>query len=262
MIPGVAAVDADLVAHSPFGGLTTGNSGSLRTQGKKMVERRSRRYQECLKDLPSGKVPLNEAVKVVKGFKATKFDPTVNLVIHLGIDTKQADQAVRGSVSLPNGIGSSKKVVAFCEGEDVDKAMAAGAIEAGSDELIKKVQGGWLDFDVAVATPAMMKNVSRLGRVLGPQGKMPSPKSGTVAEDIATAVKDYSAGKLEYRNDDGGNIHVPVGKMSFEEGKLVENIEAFITHIRRIRPAAAKGMYIKKVCISATMCPAVQIDVA
>lgn len=225
-----------------------------------METKRSKRYRECAKTVPAGKVALAEAVKVLKGWKHTKFDSTVNLVMHLGIDTKQADQALRGSISLPHGVGASKKVIAFCDGVDIEKAKANGAMEAGADELIKKVQGGWTEFDVALATPAMMKLVSRLGRVLGPQGKMPSPKSGTVVEDIGTAVKEYAAGKLEYRNDDAGNIHVAVGKVSFDEQKLVDNITAFVSHIRKLKPASTKGTYMKKVCISATMSPAVQIE--
>lgn len=223
---------------------------------------RSKRYRECQADVPAGAVAMAQAVQIVKSFKATRFDPTVELVMHMGIDTKHADQNLRGSISLPHGLGTTRKVIAFCEGDDVDKAKAAGAVEAGSDELIKKIQGGWMDFDVAVATPAMMKSVSRLGRILGPQGKMPSPKAGTVAEDVAKAVTEYAAGKLEFRNDDGGNLHVAVGKASFEDSKLVENINAFIEHIRKIRPAAAKGAYIKKVCLSATMSPAVEVELA
>ena len=173
---------------------------------------------------------------------------------------RQADQQLRGSISLPNGIGKARKVIAFCEGDDVEAATAAGAIEAGCDELIKKIQDGWMDFDVAVTSPAMMKSVSRLGRILGPQGKMPSPKAGTVVSDVPVAVKEYAAGKVEYRNDDGGNLHVPVGKMSFEADKLCENIDAFLSHIRRRRPASTKGTYIKKVCISAAMSPSVQVE--
>jgi large subunit ribosomal protein L1 len=180
--------------------------------------------------------------------------------LHLGIDPRQADQALRGSISLPNGIGKKRKVIAFCEGEDVDTATQAGAIEAGSDELIEKIQKGWTDFDIAVATPSMMKSVSKLGRVLGPQGKMPSPKAGTVVQDVAPAIKEYTAGKLEYRNDEGGNLHVPVGKMSFDAQKLTENIEAFIDHVKKLRPSSTKGTYIKRVSLSATMSPAVQID--
>jgi large subunit ribosomal protein L1 len=227
-----------------------------------MPPKQSKRFQECLKVRPEGKLPIPEAVKALKAFKPTKFDPSVELTMHMGIDGKQADQILRGAISLPHGVGASKKVIAFCDGENIEKAKAAGAIEAGVDELIKKVQDGWLDFDVALATPNVMKLVSRLGRVLGPQGKMPSPKSGTVVEDVATAVREYAAGKLEFRNDDGGNLHVVVGKASFDERKLVENIEAFINHIRRIKPASAKGTYIKKACVSATMSPSVLLDVA
>lgn len=225
-----------------------------------MTQTGSKRYRQDLKKVPEGKVPVDEAVKIVKSFQTTKFDPTIELVMHLGIDAKQADQALRGSISLPHGIGVMKKVIAFCEGEDVEKAKAAGAVEAGSDELIKKIQDGWLDFDVAVSTKAMMKSVSRLGRILGPQGKMPSPKAGTVVDDIVGAVKEYSAGKVEYRNDEGGNLHVPVGKVSFEPGKLTENIEAFLAHVKRARPASTKGAYVKKVCLSTTMSPSVRLE--
>lgn len=226
-----------------------------------MGKQRSKRYKENLTKVPQGKVSLVDGVGVIQQFQGGKFDQTVNLVMHLGIDPKQADQALRGAFSLPHGVGATRKVVAFCEDQDVEKAKAAGAIEAGSDELIKKVQDGWTDFDVAVATPAMMKSVSRLGRVLGPQGKMPSPKAGTVVTDVAQAVKEYAAGKLEFRNDDGGNLHIPVGKVSFPPEKLVENIQAFVAHVKHLKPASAKGTFIKKVCLSATMSPAVQLDV-
>ena len=222
---------------------------------------RSKRYTALAEKAPDGKVPVAEAVKVIQGFDSPKFDPTVELVMHLGIDSRQADQALRGSISLPNGIGVTRKVIAFCEGEDVEKAVEAGASEAGSDELVKKIQDGWMDFDVAVATPAMMRGVSRLGRILGPQGKMPSPKAGTVVEDVATAVREYAAGKVEYRNDEGGNLHVPVGKASFEADKLVENIEAFMGFVKKSRPASTKGTYIKKACLSATMSPSVELEV-
>ena len=227
-----------------------------------MATRVSRRYKECLASVPEDAVDLPEAVRILKGFKATKFDSTVELVMHLGIDPRQADQALRGSISLPHGIGKARKIIAFCDGEDIDKATAAGAIEAGGDELVKKIQDGWMDFDVAIATPPMMKIVSRLGRILGPQGKMPSPKAGTVVKDVTVAVTEYGAGKVEYRNDDGGNLHVPVGKASFDDEQLVENITAFMDHVKRLRPASTKGTYIKKVCLSASMSPAVQVDVA
>jgi len=221
----------------------------------------SKRYKESVEKLPKKKCPLTEAVAILKSFKPTKFDQTVELVLNLGIDPRQADQALRGSLSLPNGIGATKRVVAFCDGQDVDKAKQAGAVEAGSDELVKKIQDGWMDFDVAVSTASMMKVVSRLGRILGPQGKMPSPKAGTVVDDIVAAVREFSAGKVEYRNDDGGNLHVAVGKMSFDNQKLLENIEAFLSHVKRIKPPTSKGTYIKKACLSGTMTPSIETDV-
>ena len=226
-----------------------------------MEKTRSKRYRACLEKVPAGPVSPAEAIKVVKQFAPTKFDSTINVTLHLGIDPKQADQGIRGAISLPNGIGATKKVIAFCDGEDIAKAKASGAIEAGMDELIQKVQGGWLDFDVAIATPGVMRSVSKLGRVLGPQGKMPSPKAGTVVEDVSSAVKEYAAGKVEFRNDDGGNVHAVVGKASFDETKLLQNLEAFIAQIKRMRPPTAKGVYLKKVCISTTMSPAVQVVV-
>ena len=226
-----------------------------------MAIKLSKKYKASLAKRPPGKVSVAEAIQVLASFEKPKFDATVELTLWLGIDPKQADQAVRGAVSLPHGVGASRKVIAFCDGQDVARAKAAGAIEAGSDELIKKIQEGWMDFDVAIAAPPMMKSVSRLGRILGPQGKMPSPKAGTVVEDIATAVREYSAGKVEFRNDDFGNIHAVVGKISFEPQKLAENIEAFIGHIRRMKPATSKGAYIKKACISTTMSPSIQLDV-
>ena len=203
---------------------------------------------------------LAEAVEKAKSFKSVKFDQSIECALHLGIDPKQADQLVRGSISLPHGIGKQKKVIAFCEDADVEAAKKAGAIEAGCDELIKKVSDGWMDFDVVIASPKVMSKVGKLGRVLGPQGKMPSPKNGTVTADVATAVAEFAAGKVEFRNDAGGNVHVVVGKQSFETEKLVGNIEAFLSHIRKIKPAAAKGAYIKKMCISATMSPSVTVS--
>ena len=227
-----------------------------------MAGKHGKRYRQWAEKVPKQAVAVAEAVEIVKGFSGSKFDPTIELTMHLGIDARQADQALRGSIALPHGIGKARRVIAFCEGEEAEKAKAAGAVEAGSDELIKKIQDGWMDFDVAVSTPQMMRSVSRLGRILGPQGKMPSPKSGTVVEDVATAVREYAAGKVEYRNDDGGNIHVPVGKASFDSAKLVENIEVMFARIRKLRPATAKGTYIKKVCIGATMSPAVRVDLS
>jgi len=219
-----------------------------------------KRHKANVAKAPDKPASVAEAVAALRQFGQTKFDQTVELTMHLGIDPRQADQALRGSMSLPNGIGKTRKVIAFCEGDDVEAAQAAGAVEAGGEELVKKIQDGWTDFDVAIAHPAMMKVVSRLGRVLGPQGKMPSPKGGTVTPDVAAAVKEFAAGKVEYRNDDGGNLHVPVGKMSFEDAKLIENIETFIAFVRKIKPATTKGAYIRKVCLSATMTPAVVLD--
>ncbi|NLF33029.1 MAG: 50S ribosomal protein L1 [Planctomycetes bacterium] len=220
-----------------------------------------KRWRTDQDKVPAAPVSVQEAVQCLLGFQKTKFDQTVELVLNLGIDPRQAEQALRGSVSLPHGVGGSKKVIAFCEGPDIEAAKAAGAVDAGGEDLVKKVQDGWLDFDVAIATPAMMRLVSRLGRVLGPQGKMPSPKSGTVTPDIAQAVGEFSAGKLEYRNDSGGNVQVPIGKMSFDAAKLAENAEFFIEHMRRRKPSTAKGTYFKKVFITATMTPSVPVEV-
>ena len=179
----------------------------------------------------------------------------------MGIDPKQADQLVRGSLSLPHGVGKQKKVIAFCPDEDVEAAKEAGAIEAGTDDLIKKITDGWMDFDVAVASPRVMGKAGKLGRILGPQGKMPSPKNGTVTDDVPTAVAEFTAGKIEYRNDAGGTVHAVVGKQSFDKQKLIENIEAFVVHIKKVKPAAAKGTYIKRACVSATMSPGVAVTV-
>lgn len=220
-----------------------------------------KRYTEDLKKVDLEKLyPLADAVGVVKSFSKGKFDQSVEVCMHLGIDPRQADQLVRGSVSLPHGIGKSKRVVAFCSADKVEAAKAAGAIEAGGEELVKKVEGGWMDFDVAVASPDMMRFVGKLGRVLGPRGLMPSPKSGTVTPDVGKAVAEHAAGKVEFRNDDGGNIHAVVGKQSFEATQLVENIEAFLALIDRMKPASTKGVYVNKVSISCTMTPGVQVE--
>ena len=222
---------------------------------------KSKRYRKESEQLTKGNVSLSEAVDKIKSFKSVKFDQSIECVMHLGIDPKQADQLVRGSISLPHGIGKQKKVVAFCEDSDIEAAKKAGAVEAGNDELVKKVTDGWMDFDVAIASPKVMSKVGKLGRVLGPQGKMPSPKNGTVTADVAKAVAEFAAGKVEFRNDAGGNVHVVVGKQSFDKQKLVENIDAFVSHIKKVKPSASKGTYIKKVSISATMSPGITIDV-
>jgi len=198
---------------------------------------------------------------LLKTFPTTKFDQTVEVAIHLSIDPRQADQQLRGSVSMPKGVGRSARVICFCGTDKVDAAKAAGAIEAGSDELVKKIEDGWLDFDVAVASPDMMRFVGKLGRQLGPKGLMPSPKAGTVTPDFETAVAEFAAGKVEYRNDDGGNIHCIVGKMSFSEEDLIENLNFFVNLVSKARPAAVKGEYIKNCSISGTMTPSIKIAV-
>lgn len=210
------------------------------------------------------KVKAMATVKSERKFKGAKkskgFDQTVELVLHLGIDPKQADQMIRGAISLPKGTGRSQRVIAFCDNTLTEAAKAAGAVDAGADELIDKVTKGWTEFDVAVAHPQMMGKVGRLGRVLGPQGKMPTPKNGTVTTDIVTAVREYSAGKVEYRNDAGGNVHLPVGKVSFPVEDLKSNIEAIVAHLQKIKPASSKGQYIKKAALSATMTPSVLLQ--
>ena len=223
---------------------------------------RSKRYKKDVVKTDSNLVSVDEGIKRLKTFSKAKFDQTVDLVCHLGIDPRQADQLVRGSISLPKGIGASKRVIAFCNEADVEAVKAAGAVEAGADELVERVQKGWADFDVAIAHPSLMGKVGKLGRVLGPQGKMPSPKSGTVTPDIVTAVKEYSAGKVEFRNDAGGNVHAVVGKLSFSEEDLKTNVTAFVDHIRRLKPVSAKGQYIKRISLSGTMTPAVQLEFA
>ncbi len=188
-------------------------------------------------------------------------DQTVELVMHLGIDARQADQMLRGAISLPKGLGKDRKVIAFCDGPLVDEAKAAGAIEAGAQELVDKVTKGWFDFDVAIAHPSMMGKVGKLGRVLGPQGKMPTPKAGTVTPNVAATVKEFSAGRIEFRNDSGGNIHLPVGKVGFPAEDLKENIDSVMKHMIKLKPAAAKGTYVKRVCLTATRTPSVPLAV-
>jgi large subunit ribosomal protein L1 len=219
----------------------------------------SKRQKANLAIKPKDEVTAPEAVATLKKFKGPKFDQTVNICMHLGVDPAQADQALRGSVSLPKGIGVSKRVIAFCKDDAAKAAREAGAIEAGAEELVAKIEGGWMEFDVAVATPDMMRVVSKLGKVLGPKGLMPSPKTGQVTPQIAQAVREFSAGKVEYRTDKAGNVHAIVGKMSFPNDSLVENIQHFVNTIERARPSTAKGVYIKKITVSGAMTPGVQI---
>lgn len=204
-------------------------------------------------------VPLTEAIKQLKSFNTTKFNQTVEVSTNLGIDPRQSDQNVRGSVALPHGIGKTVRVAVFAQGDNAEKALAAGADIVGGDDLAQKIKGGVMDFDVALATPDMMGIVGPLGRVLGPRGLMPSPRSGTVAADIAAAVREFKAGKIEFRNDKGGNVAAPVGKLSFSEEELAANITTFLNHLRTLRPSAAKGTYIRSITISATMSPGIRV---
>jgi large subunit ribosomal protein L1 len=219
----------------------------------------SKRHRANLELKPAGEVLPAEAVAAVKKFKGTKFDSTINVVMHLGIDPAQADQAMRGAISLPNGIGKAKRVIAFCQSDVAPRAMAAGAVKAGGEELVAEIEKGWMDFDVAVASPDMMRVISKLGKVLGPKGLMPSPKAGTVTPNVADAVKEYAAGKVEFRADKSGNIHGVIGKMSFAEKALVENLEHFVKAIEKARPATAKGQFIKRITISGAMTPGVDV---
>jgi large subunit ribosomal protein L1 len=210
---------------------------------------------------PDARHTVREAVDLLKKMDAAKFDETVEVAIKLGIDPKKADQLIRGSFALPNGLGKEKRVIAFVDGPAAEECRKAGAVEVGTEELAKKIEGGWMDFDVAVAHPAAMRFVGKLGRVLGPQGKMPSPKSGTVTDNVAQAVKEFKGGKIEYRTDPAGNVQAPVGKKSFPPEKLAENIEAFLEHIKASRPSSAKGHFVQKACVSATMSPGILLAV-
>ncbi len=218
-----------------------------------------KRHKANLTAKPKDALPAPEAVAALKKFKAPKFDQTVNLCMHLGLDPAQADQALRGSISLPKGIGKTKRVIAFCQSDVAPKAMAAGAVKAGAEDLVAEIEKGWMEFDVAIASPDMMRVVSKLGKVLGPKGLMPSPKAGTVTPQVAEAVKEYAAGKVEYRTDKSGNVHAVIGKMSFPEGDLVANLEHFIKAMEKARPSTAKGVYVKKITVSAAMSPGVQV---
>ena len=226
-----------------------------------VIVKRSKRYNEAAKKSVAQLLPVDKAIEVLKSFPATKFDQSVELIFSLGIDAKQADQMIRGSLSLPHGVGKTRRVVAFCSEHLVAVATAAGAIRAGGQELVVDIEkNNFTDFDVAVATPDMMRFVGRLGKVLGPKGLMPSPKAGTVTADVASAVREYAAGKVEFRNDAGGNVHSVVGKMSFDGQKLADNIHAMMNQIRRMKPMTAKGAYIRKIVLKGSMTPAVYVE--
>ena len=225
------------------------------------MAKHSKRYREAAARIDrSAQYSPNEAFDILKDLPAPKFDETVEVAVRLGIDPRKTDQLVRGAVSLPKGLGKTVKVVVFAEGDKADAAREAGADEVGSDELAAKIQGGWLDFDVVIASPDMMKHVGKLGKVLGPQGKMPSPKSGTVTPNVAQAVEEFKAGKVEFRTDAGGNVHAPLGKRSFPTEDLVANFQAFLGHLSGMRPSAVKGTFVRRVSVSTTMGPGAFIE--
>ena len=225
------------------------------------MAKHGKRYLEAAKKVDSTKFySVDEAMKLAKETSYANFDATIEVAYNLNVDPKQADQQIRGALVLPNGTGKSKKVVVFAEGPQADQAKEAGADEVGSDDLVEKVQNGYLDFDVVIATPMMMAKVGRLGRILGPKGLMPNTKSGTVTMDVAKAVENQKAGQVEYRVDKQGLIHAPIGKASFDAEKLAQNFDALRDVILRARPASAKGQYVKSVAVSATFGPGIHLD--
>lgn len=225
--------------------------------------KRGKKYSESMARIDrTREYPLEEAVEVIKNLPAGKFDETFEFTARLGVNPRHADQQVRGTVLLPHGTGKDVRVLVLTKGEKEIEANEAGADFVGSDEFVGKIKDGWFDFDVAIATPDMMGEVGKLGRILGPRGLMPNPKVGTVTFDVAKAVKEAKAGKIEYRVDKGSNIHVPVGKVSFDKQKLVENIQALMLELLRAKPASAKGKYLLSLYLSTTMGPSVKLDSA
>lgn len=226
------------------------------------MRNRSRRYKAAAAKVDVQKrYSVPEAVALVKGMGAKKLDQTLEIAIKLAIDPKRSEQSIRGAVSLPKGIGKARRVIVFADGDEARAAKELGADDVGMDDLAKKIEAGWFDFDVAIALPRTMRVISKLGKVLGPKGLMPSPKNGTVTDDVKTAVREFKAGKIEYRNDAAGNVQAAIGKISFSEDDLRANVEAFIEHIRSMRPNSVKGPYITGVTISPTMGPGVRLAV-
>ena len=223
--------------------------------------KRSKAYRQAMELIEPDRLyaPLT-AARIAKQSAKTKFDPTVEVSMRLGVDPRKADQMVRGTVNLPHGTGKTARVIVFAAGEKADEARAAGADEVGADELIDRVAGGWTDFDAAVSTPDLMGKVGRLGKVLGPRGLMPNPKTGTVTMDVAKAVDDIKGGKIEFRVDKNSNLHFPIGRASFSETQLAENYAAALDEILRAKPSAAKGRYVKKITMSTTMGPGIPVD--
>lgn len=224
------------------------------------MAKRSKKYRAAAELLEFGKVyTADEAVDLVKKTATAKFDETIEMHVRLGVDPKYNDQQVRGALVLPHGTGKSKRVLVFAKGEKAQEAEKAGADFVGAEDLAEKIKGGWFDFDVAVASPDMMGVVGRLGKLLGPRGLMPNPKLGTVTPDLAKAIAEQKAGKIEYRTDKAGNIHCPIGKASFENDKLKENYQSLLDTLIRVKPAAAKGQYVRSITLSATMGPGVAV---
>jgi large subunit ribosomal protein L1 len=262
--PGPAAAPAATAPAAPAGDQPTKRKGKQPgrppKRGKKLREQLKALQKKATKE---GPVPLKKAVGLLKQVKRAKFDETVEVHMALGIDATQSDQMIRGSVPLPHGVGKSVRVLVFAQGDNVAKAKDAGADFAGGDDLIEKIQKeSWLDFDVALATQDLMGKVSRLGKVLGPRGLMPTPKAGTVitaGQDVAAAVREFKAGKVEYRSDKGGNVHAGVGKMSFDDDKLAANVTTFVEAIRAAKPSAVKGHYVKSITLAGTMTPGIPV---
>ncbi|MFT4512349.1 MAG: large subunit ribosomal protein L1 [Planctomycetota bacterium] len=227
-----------------------------------MARHRSRRYQEGASKVERSKrYAIEEGITLLKSINGPKFDESIELVVRIGIDPKKTDQLVRGSVSLPNGTGKSIKIAVFADGDKAKEALEAGADYVGAADLAEKIEKGFTDFDMTIASPDMMRFVGKLGKVLGPQGKMPSPKAGTVTPNVAQAVKEFKAGKIEFRTDAGANVHCAIGKKSFGAAELAQNLTAFVDHLRTLRPSQAKGEFIKKVVVSSSMGPGLALAV-
>jgi len=224
------------------------------------MKTRGKKYQAARQQVPAKTHSIEEAVPLLQKVKYSKFDETVEMAVRLGVDPKHSDQMVRGTVVLPHGLGKSKKVLVIANAEKQREAKEAGADEFGGEELVERIMGGWMDFDAVVATPDMMRAVGKLGKVLGPRGLMPNPKTGTVTPNVAQAVKEIKAGKVEFRVDKTGIVHAPVGKLSFTAQNLVENASALLDSIVRAKPSAAKGKYLKSITVSSTMGPGVRVD--
>lgn len=256
---------ATKAAEAAIAAASAATDSEKKTRGKRYNKRfkPSKRYRSAEKSRGDRheKHDIGQAIKLVKSFKAPKFDESMEAHIRLGVDPKKSDQQVRGTFVFPHGIGQSKRVICFAEGAMADAAKEAGAMEVGGDELAKKITDGWFDFDVVIAHPAMMRVVGRLGKVLGPKKLMPNPKEGSVTPNVAQAVKEFSGGKAKYRVDDKANLHIVFGKRSFDDAKLEENLRAFLEHLKTVKPTAAKGIFIQNGSIASTMGPGVKIDV-